>query len=67
MGKDERVFSSLNGIQSPKRNNLSIDTFSKLAQLWSSYVEEEKERNGAKATAKHGHVDGSLERSEELE
>nr|GAT45526.1 predicted protein [Mycena chlorophos] len=40
----ERLFLSCNGIQSPKRNSLAVDTFSKLAKICSSLVEEAKLR-----------------------
>ncbi|KAJ7224655.1 ribonuclease H-like domain-containing protein [Mycena pura] len=40
----ERLFSSCNGIQSPKRNSLSVETFSKLAKIRSTLVEEAKQR-----------------------
>ncbi|KAF7292132.1 DUF659 domain-containing protein [Mycena indigotica] len=40
----ERLFSACNGIQSPKRNSLAVETFSKLAKVRSSLVEEAKRR-----------------------
>ncbi|KAJ7222628.1 ribonuclease H-like domain-containing protein [Mycena pura] len=39
-----RLFSSCNGIQSPKRNCLAVETFSKLAKVRSSLVEEANRR-----------------------
>ncbi|KAJ7230543.1 ribonuclease H-like domain-containing protein [Mycena pura] len=48
----ERLFSSCNGIQSPKRNSLAVETFSKLAKVRSSLVEEAKRRAPIKARTK---------------
>ncbi|KAJ7214045.1 ribonuclease H-like domain-containing protein [Mycena pura] len=48
----ERLFSSCNGIQSPKRNSLAVETFSKLAKVRSSLVEEAKTRAPAKQNTK---------------
>ncbi|KAJ3990836.1 ribonuclease H-like domain-containing protein [Lentinula boryana] len=47
----ERLFSSLNGIQSPKRNGLSIPTFDKLAKLRSYYAEEVRHQTGQVASS----------------
>ncbi|KAJ7194560.1 ribonuclease H-like domain-containing protein [Mycena pura] len=44
----ERLFSACNGIQSAKRNSLAVDTFSKLAKVRSSLIEEAKRRLPAK-------------------
>ncbi|KAJ7211665.1 ribonuclease H-like domain-containing protein [Mycena pura] len=40
----ERLFSACSGIQSPKRNSLNVETFSKLAKVRSSLVEEARRR-----------------------
>lgn len=48
----ERLFSSCNGIQSPKQNGLAVETFSKLAKIRSSLVEEAKHRVPPKVSAK---------------
>lgn len=46
----ERLFSSCNGIQSPKRNSLAVSTFSKLAKIRSQLVKEAKARAPSKTT-----------------
>ncbi|KAJ7200621.1 ribonuclease H-like domain-containing protein, partial [Mycena pura] len=43
----ERLFSQLDGVQSKKRINLSVDTFVKLAKCRSNYVQEAIDRGGA--------------------
>ncbi|KAJ7069348.1 ribonuclease H-like domain-containing protein [Mycena amicta] len=48
----ERLFSSCNGIQSPKRNSLAVSTFSKLAKVRSRLVEEAKARTPPKTTGR---------------
>ncbi|KAJ3978769.1 hypothetical protein F5890DRAFT_1559699 [Lentinula detonsa] len=45
------IFSSLNGIQSPKRNGLSIPTFDKLAKLRSYYAKEVHHQTGKFASS----------------
>ncbi|KAL0056560.1 hypothetical protein AAF712_016834, partial [Marasmius tenuissimus] len=55
----ERLFSSLNGIQSPCRNNLSVDNFEKLAKLrnhYSAKLWEDKRAAGQSTHRKHSHM-----------
>ncbi|KAJ7049771.1 ribonuclease H-like domain-containing protein [Mycena amicta] len=53
----ERLFSSCNGIQSPKRNCLAVETFSKLAKVRSSLVEEANRRAPPKKSKKAASAD----------
>ncbi|ESK90452.1 hypothetical protein Moror_13621 [Moniliophthora roreri MCA 2997] len=55
----EQLFSHLNGVQTPKHNNLSTPTFKKLAKLRNHYDREiwEKNRAAGKSThRKHAHM-----------
>ncbi|KAJ3734910.1 ribonuclease H-like domain-containing protein [Lentinula guzmanii] len=47
----KHLFSSLNGIHSPKWNGLSIPTFDKLAKLRSYYAEEARHQTGKVASS----------------
>ncbi|KAJ7059921.1 ribonuclease H-like domain-containing protein [Mycena amicta] len=53
----ERLFSSCNGIQSPKRNCLAVETFLKLAKVRSSLVEEANRRAPPKKSKKTASAD----------
>ncbi|KAE9405318.1 hypothetical protein BT96DRAFT_935033 [Gymnopus androsaceus JB14] len=50
----ECLFSGLNGIQSPKRNNLTIPNFPKLAVLCSDYIQEADHRTKKKSAPADG-------------
>ncbi|KAJ7208281.1 ribonuclease H-like domain-containing protein [Mycena pura] len=72
----ERLFSSCNGIQSPKRNSLAVETFSKLAKIRSVLVEEARCRALPKSATQSSDVntppvsaedDTSLQRPESLD
>ena len=68
----EHLFSSLAGIQSPKRNNLSVATFEKLARVRAGYVEEARQRGAEtedrrRRTRMHAQNSPPLEKSPELE